>query len=316
MAPFYSLVDMRVASFNVNGIRAAERRGFAAWLADRAPDVVGLQEVRCGIEHLPAGVFGPYHATVDVGTIPGRNGVALLTRQAPAAVRAWGTTTWVIPPAGEPIVAQASPTRADPLARELRAFAAEGRYVEIDLADAPVTVASLYLPKGGTLTEDDASARRYERKMRFLAGFARHVGRERRAAAALGREFLVMGDFNIAHTPLDVKNWRANQKNEGFLPEERAWLDELIGPRTLVDVVRELHPGVDGPYSWWSWRGQAFDRDSGWRIDYQLASPRLARTALDGGTDRAPSYDSRISDHAPVVVDYDVDWTLGTDQLD
>lgn len=295
---------MRVATFNVNGIRAAERRGFSGWLTERQPDVVGLQEVRCGVDLLPTAAFGDYHATLDVGTIPGRNGVALLTRHAPAAVRAWGTTTWVVAPGGKPTTPPASPTR--PLARELRAFAAEGRYVEVDLADAPVTVASLYLPKGGTLTEDAASAARYERKMRFLAGFARHITRERRAALAQGRQFVVMGDFNIAHKELDVKNWRANQKNEGFLPEERAWLDGLIGPRTLVDVVRRLHPDTPGPYSWWSWRGQAFDRDAGWRIDYQLATPQLARAAIAGGTDRAASYDARISDHAPVVVDYDL----------
>ena len=113
-----------------------------------------------------------------------------------------------------------------------------------------------------------------------------------------------MGDFNVAHGRQDLKNWRGANQKEGFLPEERAWFGSLLGPRTLVDVVRSQHPEADGPYSWWSWMPGAFDRDSGWRIDYHLASPGLARTAVAAGTDREASADARISDHAPVVVDY------------
>ncbi len=305
---------LRVATFNVNGIRASQKRGFERWLAARECDVVALQEIRCPVPMLPDGVFGQYHLTYDAGQLAGRNGVAVLTREQPAAVRSWGAGVLVRAP-GDGHVEEREPGRTDQMARELKAFATEGRYVEVDLADAPLTVASLYLPKGGTSaelqakygngrTEPDGGAK-YERKMRFLAGFARHPTRARKAAAAQGREFLVLGDFNIAHTELDLKNWRSAKNSEGFLPEEREWFSGLLSPRTLVDVVRRLHPDEPGPYSWWSWMGGAFERDTGWRIDYHLATPRLARTAVMGGTDREASYQERMSDHAPVVVDYD-----------
>ena len=113
-----------------------------------------------------------------------------------------------------------------------------------------------------------------------------------------------MGDFNIAHTRLDLRNWRTSRNAVGFLPEERDWFASILGPRTLVDVVRGLYPDTDGPYSWWSWMGNAFNNDVGWRIDYHLATPALARAAIAAGTDRADSYEARMSDHAPVVVDY------------
>lgn len=299
---------MLVATHNVNGIRAAQRRGFAAWRDQRAADVIALQEVRCPLGELPLAAFGDYHVAYDPGTLAGRNGVAVLTRQPPAAVRSWGqhATSWS--PGGTPDPVEFV---ADyPLARELRGFAAEGRYLEVDLADAPVTLASVYVPKGDSpfaprgATAPEAAQARYERKLSFLAGFARHLGRARRAARARGREYLVLGDFNIAHTPLDLRNWRSNHKTAGFLPIEREWFAGIVSPRTLVDVVRRLHGEVNGPYSWWSWRGQAFDNDAGWRIDYHLASPGLARAAVSAGTDKDASYDSRISDHAPVVVDY------------
>ena len=114
-----------------------------------------------------------------------------------------------------------------------------------------------------------------------------------------------MGDLNVAHQGLDVVNWRRQHRSEGFLPEERAHLDALIGPRRLLDVVRELHPERQGPSSWWSWLGNSFVNDTGWRIDYHLATPTLARAAVAGGTDRDAHRDARMSDHAPVTVDYD-----------
>ncbi len=165
-------------------------------------------------------------------------------------------------------------------------------------------MASLYLPKGGSPDDGPEGVARFERKLRFMTGFARQLSRSRRAALAAGREFLVMGDFNIAHAELDIRNWRRATRSEGFLPEERAWIDAQISPRTLVDVVRLLHPGAEGPYSWWSWLGRSFTNDVGWRIDYHLASPRLARTASAAWTAREESYERRMSDHAPVVVDY------------
>jgi len=171
---------------------------------------------------------------------------------------------------------------------------------------AKTSAAAFYLkPTGiGTYLLFDGGAR-YARKMGFMAAFSRHLTRTRRAAAAQGRQFLLMGDLNIAHTRQDLAAWRRNQNNDGFLPEEREWLGAQLSPRTLVDVVRRLHPQEDGPYSWWSWLGQSFAKDAGWRIDYHLATPRLARSALRAEVDREVR-GVRLSDHAPVVVDYDL----------
>ncbi|NNG18018.1 exodeoxyribonuclease III [Naumannella sp. ID2617S] len=266
---------MRIATFNVNGLRAAQRRGFRRWLDAADCDVVGLQEVRCPAEQLPTGCWDGYHWAYHQGTLPGRNGVAIMSREKPSAVRhGFGS----------------------------REFDTEGRYLEVDLPG--LTVASLYLPKGGTLFADEVSAARFHRKQRFLRSLARHLTASRRQAANQGREFVVMGDFNIAHTELDLKNFKTNRKSEGFLPEERAWFGSVLSPRTLVDVVRRLHPESPGPYSWWSWRGQSWANDAGWRIDYQLASPGLVARARHGGTMRDESYEARVSDHAPVLVEY------------
>lgn len=304
---------MRIATFNINGIRAAQRRGFEKWLRDRSPDVVALQEVRAPAAAIPEGVFGDHHLTYEEGTIPGRNGVAILTRHAPAAVRTWSGTALLRSPGAAHV--ETVDLEAVPLARGLREFAAQGRYVEIDLADAPITVASLYLPKGGLpahlqkpgrMREAPDGGARYDRKMRFLAAFARQLTRTRRTTRAQGRELLLMGDLNIAHTRYDVRNWRRSNQVEGYLPEEREWFDSILSPRTLVDVVRRHHPDAEGPFSWWSWLGRSFADDVGWRIDYHLATPALARAARCAGTDRDPAPDCRISDHAPVVVDYDL----------
>lgn len=241
---------MRIATLNVNGIRAAARRGLGTWLEERQCDIVALQEVRCPAGLIPQNTLAGYHLSYHEGALPGRNGVAVLSRQAPLATR------------------HGFGYRHD----------AEGRYLEVD---------------------------RYRRKLLFLRSFRAHLTRSRLQARAAGLEFIVLGDFNIAHTPADLKNWRSNQRSPGFLPQEREWFDTILGPRSLVDVVRRLHPHAEGPYSWWSWRGQSFTQDVGWRIDYHLASPGLAGRARRGGTDRAIDYESRLSDHAPVVVDYD-----------
>lgn len=272
---------IRIATVNVNGIRASVRRGFDVWLRETRPDIVALQEVRCPADQLPMEAFEGYHLSYDSGQIPGRNGVAVLTREAPGDVR---------------------------IGIGAKEFDSQGRYLEVDLpatADHPgLTVGSLYLPKGATPDADEAGRAKYEHKMRFLAKFARVLTASRRRAAREGRELLVMGDFNIAHAEVDLKNWRTNRTSEGFLPEERAWFSAILGARTLHDVVREMHPDQPGPYSWWSWRGQSFVNDVGWRIDYHLASPRLAAAARTGGSQRAASYEARTSDHSPVVVDY------------
>ncbi len=254
--------------------------------------MLALQELRCPAAEV--GDFPGYHAAVDCGSIPGRNGVAILTRRAPSAVRSWAVDP--------------------PRSRGLGAYAHEGRYLEVELADAPLTVACLYLPKGGlpadlqrpgNMRDVPDGGAKYARKMRFLDAFARELRRSRLAALAAGREFLLLGDLNLAHREHDVTNWRSARKMEGFLPEERAWLDAQIGPRTLVDVVRTVHGDRPGPLSWWSWAGESFTKDVGWRIDHHLATPRLARSARSVVVDKEPSPDERLSDHAPVVVEYD-----------
>jgi exodeoxyribonuclease III len=270
---------MRIATVNVNGIRAAVRRGFVDWLVERDCDLIALQEVRSPSDLVPIEASTGYHFAYHPGNRAGRNGVALLSRTTPTAVReGFGH----------------------------RSFDAEGRYLEADydLCGWRVRVGSLYLPKGGRADDTPEELQRYQRKLAFMRSFRPYLTRARLAAKAEGREFLVMGDFNIAHTRADVRNWRGNQKSVGFLPEERDWLGTIQSPRTLVDVVRQLRPDQDGPYSWWSWMGNAFNNDTGWRIDYHFATPDLARAATTGGTDRAASYEARISDHAPVVVDY------------
>ena len=262
---------LRVATHNVNGIRAAVRRGYPAWSAARRADVICLQEVRSPAELIPEVATAGYHLAYHDGDRPGRNGVAVLSRERPSAVRqGFGSAEF------------------DP----------QGRYIEVDLPG--VTVGSLYLPKG------DVYGEKYATKTRFMVQFAAYLARARRRSRRAGRELLVCGDFNIAHTEADIKSWRANLRSEGFLPEERAWFGELSSTGGLIDVIRRLRPGQDGPYSWWSWRGKAFDNDAGWRIDHHLASKGLAATAVTGAVDRAASYAERISDHAPVVVDYDL----------
>ena len=293
---------IRIGTHNVNGIRAALRRGFRGYWDETTADVVALQEVRCRVDDLPIEAFDGFHVTLDAGQLAGRNGVAILTRRAPERVRSLAEVVTEISPGGRPTDLSAERI----VNRDLAAFSHEGRYVEVDLADAPVRVASLYLPKGAAWPYEEGTEEKYLRKMRFMRGLARALTASKREAAAEGREFLVMGDFNIAHTKQDLRNWRSNQKSEGFLPEEREWFGTLLGPRRLIDVVRRLHPDVEGPYSWWSWRGQAFVNDSGWRIDYHLASPALAKAATNAFVGREATYEARVSDHSPVVVDYQV----------
>lgn len=294
------MTTLRIGTHNVNGIRAALRRGFREFWDATGADVVALQEVRCRVDDLPLEAFEGFHTTLDAGQLAGRNGVAVLTRTPPSRVRALTDEVTAIESGFSPVAVAAERI----INRDLASFAGEGRYLEVDLADAPVRVASLYLPKGAAWPYEEGTEQKYLRKMRFLKGLARQLTASRREAAAEGRQFLVMGDFNVAHTRQDLRNWRTNQRSEGFLPEEREWFASILSPRSLVDVTRRLHPDADGPYSWWSWRGQAFANDSGWRIDYHLASPRLAKAATASWVGREPSYEERISDHAPVLADY------------
>jgi exodeoxyribonuclease-3 len=263
---------LTVSTVNVNGLRAAAKKGYAEWLASSDADVVGLQEVRAELEQLPAHVSRPegWHAEFAPAVDKGRAGVGLLARVQPSAVRVGF---------GEP------------------EFDTAGRYLECEFAT--LVVGSVYLPSGDVGTERQAA------KQRFMGAFLLHLALLRARAAAAGKQVLVVGDFNIAHTELDLKNWRGNRKNSGFLPEEREWLTRVLDGAGYVDVHRKLEPTGPGPYSWWSMQGRAFDNDSGWRIDLQLATPELAATAVSARVERAPSYDKRWSDHAPVTITYD-----------
>lgn len=266
---------LTVTSANVNGLRAAAKKGFVEWLADTSADVLCLQEVRAEPQQLPEGVRAPegWHVVHAPAAAKGRAGVSLYTRREPDRVRiGFGSAE----------------------------FDTSGRYVEADLPG--VTVASLYLPSGEVGTE------RQDEKVRFMDEFLAYLKDLRVRAAADGREVVVCGDWNIAHQRADLKNWRANQKSSGFLPEERAWLSRVLAPEDggYVDVVRSLHPDVEGPYSWWSYRGRAFDTDAGWRIDLAVATPGLAGRAIKGFVERAASHDERWSDHAPVTVVFDM----------
>jgi len=341
---------MRIVTHNINGIRAADKRGFRDWLAASGADVVALQEVRARPADVPAGVFGDYFATYSPGRMAGRNGVALLTRRPPVQAFAWAPGDELVhwaPGSGDSLFDDTGETATQPPVTGIdNEFAHEGRLVGVELADAPLTVVSVYVPKGGVPQEvapkaaggrdgytPEQNEARYRRKMAFLTQLSTELDALRAArrpdsgTAVAGRHLLVLGDFNIAHGPADVSNWRTNLASEGFLPAERAWMDAAIGPdpsatrldgkkiaaptltwraheHPLVDVMRALHAHDDGPYSWWSWRGQAFTKDVGWRIDYHLASPELAGLAEAAWIDRAPDYDSRVSDHAPVFADY------------
>ncbi|MFJ5266257.1 exodeoxyribonuclease III [Streptomyces sp. NPDC088387] len=264
---------LTVTSVNVNGLRAAAKKGFVEWLACTEADVVCLQEVRAEAGQLPEHVRAPegWHVVHAPAAAKGRAGVSLYTRREPDRVRiGFGSAE----------------------------FDTSGRYVEADLPG--ITVASLYLPSGDVGTE------RQDEKVRFMDEFLSHLKELRERAAADGREVLVCGDWNIAHQPADLKNWRGNTKNSGFLPEEREWLTTVFDAAAggYVDVVRALHPDVEGPYSWWSYRGRAFDNDTGWRIDYHVATPGLAERAVKGLVERAATHGERWSDHAPVTVVY------------
>ncbi|MFJ2781927.1 exodeoxyribonuclease III [Kitasatospora sp. NPDC087315] len=257
-----------VTSVNVNGIRAAAKKGFTEWLSATEADVVCLQEVRSEPGQLPAELrdLDGWHALWAPAATKGRAGVAVLSRREPERTA---------------------------IGFESAEFDNSGRYAEIDLPG--LTVASLYLPSGEVGTE------RQEEKERFMAEFLVHLGKLRTRAAAAGREVVVCGDWNIAHRPEDLKNWKANQKSAGFLPEERAWLSRVYDEAGYVDVVRALHPDRTGPYSWWSYRGRAFDNDSGWRIDLVVSTRNLAEKCVEAYVERAASHAERWSDHAPVT---------------
>ncbi len=268
---------LRVVTANVNGIRAAARRGGIAWLAASDADVICLQEVRATDEQLAAalgdGGLGHLHVAHVEATAKGRAGVAVLTTKPHLAVR------------------------TDVGAAE---FAASGRWVEVDVDtdSGPLTVASVYVHTG----EATDPARQAE-KYRFLdAVEARLVDLGRPRAP---RQAIVCGDLNVAHREVDIKNWRGNRGKAGFLEDERGYLDRWYDEHGWVDLGRRLGGEGPGPYTWWSWRGRGFDTDGGWRIDYVLATPGLAGRAVTAEVGKAASYAERWSDHAPLTVTFD-----------
>ena len=266
---------LSIATVNVNGLRAARANGMGDWVRARKPDVITMQEVRApddmvhGLVHEIAG--RGWDVAHDESTSKGRAGVAVASRRPIAAAR-FGL--------------RGLPAGVD----------GSGRWCEADIeVDAGIlTVVSAYVHTG-----DADSESRMAEKLSFLDGAGARLDQLR----AEGRMVLLTGDLNVAHREVDIKNWKGNLTRAGFLPVERSWFDRLYG-RGWVDVGRVLGGEGPGPYTWWSWRGKAFDTDAGWRIDYPIPDPALAATAVDAVVDRAPSYAERWSDHAPLVVRY------------
>jgi exodeoxyribonuclease III len=254
---------MRIITLNVNGIRSAASKGFFQWMVSQQADIICLQETRAQRRQLDDRVFLPrgWHAYFHDAEKKGYSGVAIYTRRKPDKV---------ITGLGWPDMD------------------AEGRYIEARYG--PLSVISLYLPSGSSSEERQAV------KFSFLDRFMPFL----RKLRLKRRKYIFCGDWNIAHRQIDLKNWRGNQKNSGFLPEERAWMDTLFGPAGYVDAFRVVNQEPD-QYTWWSNRGQAWAKNVGWRIDYQVISPGLAPLVRNAHIYKA----TRFSDHAPLVMDYD-----------
>ncbi len=254
---------MRIITVNVNGIRAAARKGFFDWLQKQKADVVCIQETKAQIHQLdenpiyfPKGYLCYYVDAIKKGY----SGVAVYSKHKPnKVIRKYGDDE----------------------------FDTEGRYLELQFNK--LAVVSLYAPSGSSSEE------RQQAKFRFMETFMQHLKNLKRRH----KEYVICGDWNIAHKEIDLKNWRGNKKNSGFLPEERAWLDTLFDEVGYIDVFRELNQEED-QYTWWSNRGQAWAKNVGWRIDYHIASPKLNNIAK-----KVCIYkDERFSDHAPLTIDY------------
>jgi len=258
----------KLTSLNLNGIRSATSKGLEPWLAQLQPDCICVQEVKAQADDVAgkfetlAGLNGYFHFAEKKGY----SGVGVYTRHAPSEV----------------VVGYGSGE-----------FDAEGRYVELRF-DTPTrkrSIISAYFPSGSSGEE------RQQAKYRFLAEFYPHL-----SALKGEREYVLCGDVNIAHQEIDLKNFKGNKKNSGFLPEERAWMTQLLTQAGLVDVYRQLEPSAtDAAYTWWSNRGQAYAKNVGWRLDYHLATPALAA----GARSHAIYKGEKFSDHAPITIDYD-----------
>ena len=265
-------MTLNIATINVNGIRAAHRKGLGEWLKENKPDILALQEVRAELKDVEAifqELWPEANIFLDEATAKGRAGVAIVTELNPTRVA----------------------TKFGP-----EEFDSKGRWLEADfeINGETITVVSTYVHAGEVDTPKQVE------KYKFLDQMLIRL-------AELKDELAVItGDLNVGHTELDIKNWKGNLKNSGFLPEERAYFDKFMNEIGYKDVGREAHPGEPGPYTWWSQRGQAFDTNTGWRIDYHLATPKLAAKASNYQVHRAKSYDTRWTDHSPVTVDYSI----------
>lgn len=269
---------IEIASINVNGVRAAFRNGMGDWLKTSNSHILALQEVRASYQDLAeqfeangglAESGGKWHILHDEASAKGRAGVALVSTI--------------------PFVSSSVKLGAID-------FDSAGRWLEgtYQVGSKKLTVVSTYVHAG------EADTPKQIEKYKFLDAMQSRMSKLQKSEDYA----VVVGDLNVGHTELDIKNWKGNLKNAGFLPEERAYFDDLMGKHGWVDVGREAHPDVPGPYTWWSFRGQAFDTNTGWRIDYHLATAKLAASAKNYTVHRAKSYDSRWSDHSPVTVVY------------
>ncbi len=258
----------KLTSLNLNGIRSATSKGLEPWLQALAPDCICVQEVKAQADD----VAGKFEALAEMkgyfhfAQKKGYSGVGVYTRHAPSDV----------------IVGYGS-----------KEFDTEGRYVELrfDTPQQKRSIISAYFPSGSSGEE------RQQAKFRFLAEFYEHL-----VELKSQREFVLCGDINIAHQEIDLKNFKGNKKNSGFLPEERAWMSKLLSEAGMVDVYRQLEPtATDAAYTWWSNRGQAYAKNVGWRLDYHLATPALAA----GAKTHAVYKEVKFSDHAPLTIAYD-----------
>ncbi len=257
---------MKIISLNLNGIRSAANKGFYTWLKNQGADIVCMQEVKAQAADLSAEMHNPrgYFGYFHYAVKKGYSGVGIYSRVKP---------DMVLEGLG------------------LADIDDEGRYLECQFGN--LSVVSLYLPSGSSGEE------RQTFKFDVMARFMPHL----QALVASGRDVVICGDWNIAHKEADLKNYKSNKKNSGFLPEERAWLTELFDRVGWVDVYRALHPHTtDACYTWWSNRGQAWAKNVGWRIDYQIATSNFAEKAVATSIYK----DERFSDHAPLIVDYTI----------
>ncbi len=255
---------MRIITANLNGIRSAANKGFFAWLQNTQADVICLQEIKAQAADMTAEMLAPagYYGYFHYAEKKGYSGVGIYCKTKPdAVIEGFGITDIDL----------------------------EGRYIEVQFGN--LSVVSLYLPSGSSGEE------RQVFKFSVMSRIMPHL----EALAQNGRDVVICGDWNIAHQEIDLKNYKGNRKNSGFLPEERAWLGDLLNRVGWVDVYRKLHStATDECYTWWSNRGAAYEKNVGWRIDYQIATPELAKKAF-----RSTIYkDERFSDHAPLIVDY------------